>query len=112
MLKGVPPFTAEEIRDVLRMQRYDPPPPLPQSVPPAVAGLVMTLLAKDPAERVQTAEGVIEYIDKLIDQLGTAPPPKGLGDRIRAKKCYEHVTAFDSHPLAPDAREALYRLQS
>lgn len=34
------------------------------------------------------------------------------GDRVRAKKCYEHVTSYDSHPLAPDAREALYRLQS
>jgi tetratricopeptide (TPR) repeat protein len=34
------------------------------------------------------------------------------GDRDRAKKCYEHVTSYDSHPLAPDAREALYRLQS
>jgi tetratricopeptide (TPR) repeat protein len=35
-----------------------------------------------------------------------------LGDRARAVKCYEHVTAYESHPLAPDAREALYRLQS
>src|SRR5438132_1892464 len=34
------------------------------------------------------------------------------GDRVRAKKCYEHVTSYDSHPLAPDAREALDRLQS
>jgi tetratricopeptide (TPR) repeat protein len=34
------------------------------------------------------------------------------GDTVRAKKCYEHVTAYDRHPLAPDAREALYRLQS
>jgi tetratricopeptide (TPR) repeat protein len=34
------------------------------------------------------------------------------GDLIRAKKCYEHVTAYDRHPLAPDARDALYRLQS
>jgi tetratricopeptide (TPR) repeat protein len=34
------------------------------------------------------------------------------GDRVRAKTCYEHVTSYDSHPLAPDAREALYRLQS
>jgi tetratricopeptide (TPR) repeat protein len=34
------------------------------------------------------------------------------GDLVRAKKCYEHVTSYDRHPLAPDAREALYRLQS
>jgi tetratricopeptide (TPR) repeat protein len=35
-----------------------------------------------------------------------------LGDRPRAKKFYEMVTAYEGHPLAPDAREALYRLQA
>jgi tetratricopeptide (TPR) repeat protein len=35
-----------------------------------------------------------------------------IGDRAKAMKCYEHVTAYESHPLAPDAREALYRLQA
>jgi tetratricopeptide (TPR) repeat protein len=35
-----------------------------------------------------------------------------LGDRARASKYYQNVTAYDGHPLASDAREALYRLQS
>jgi tetratricopeptide (TPR) repeat protein len=35
-----------------------------------------------------------------------------LGDHRKAVKYYEHVTAYESHPLAPDARDALYRLQS
>ena len=35
-----------------------------------------------------------------------------IGDRSKAVKFYEHVTTYGSHPLAPDAREALYRLQS
>ena len=34
-----------------------------------------------------------------------------VGDPARAIKCYEQVTAYDGHPLAPDAREALYRLR-
>jgi tetratricopeptide (TPR) repeat protein len=34
-----------------------------------------------------------------------------LGDRAKAIKFYEHVTAYDRHPLAPDARSAIYRLQ-
>ncbi len=34
-----------------------------------------------------------------------------LGDKPRALKCYENVTAFDGHPLVHEAREALYRLQ-
>jgi tetratricopeptide (TPR) repeat protein len=35
-----------------------------------------------------------------------------VGDRVRAKKCYQMVVSFQNHPLAPDAREALYRLQN
>lgn len=35
-----------------------------------------------------------------------------LGDMKRAKKCYELVTAYDGHPLASEARDALDRVQS
>jgi tetratricopeptide (TPR) repeat protein len=35
-----------------------------------------------------------------------------LGDRVRAQKCYQLVVSYQNHPLAPDAREALYRLQA
>ncbi len=34
-----------------------------------------------------------------------------LGDRVRAAKCYKQVTAYESNPLAPDAEDALQRLQ-
>lgn len=91
MLAGAPPFSADEIRDVLKMQRFDPPPPLPKDVDPAVAALVMTLLAKDPKERIQTAEGVIQYIDRLIGRL-SQPPPR---DRRR------EAVAFLSHRVVP-----------
>lgn len=35
-----------------------------------------------------------------------------LGDSAKAAKCYEHVTAYEGHPLFYDARDALHRLQS
>ncbi|HLJ94712.1 MAG TPA: tetratricopeptide repeat protein [Gemmataceae bacterium] len=35
-----------------------------------------------------------------------------LGDRTRAVKFYKHVVSYDNHPLAPDAYDALHRLQS
>lgn len=84
MLSGAPPFSADEIRDVLRMQRFEPPPPLPAGIDAGVAGLVMTLLAKDPKERVQTAEGVIEYIDQLLARL-RAPIRTGRRARVIAQ---------------------------
>ena len=34
-----------------------------------------------------------------------------LGDRGRAAKCYKQVTAYEGNPLAPDANDALQRLQ-
>jgi tetratricopeptide (TPR) repeat protein len=35
-----------------------------------------------------------------------------LGDRVRAVKFYKHVAAYEGHPLAPEASDALYRLQA
>jgi tetratricopeptide (TPR) repeat protein len=35
-----------------------------------------------------------------------------LGDRARAAKFYKHVVSYDNHPLAPDAHDALHRLQA
>jgi hypothetical protein len=37
---------------------------------------------------------------------------ENLGDRGRAVKCYQRVVAFEAHPLAPEAHEALQRLQA
>ncbi len=34
-----------------------------------------------------------------------------LGDRVRAARCYKQVTAYEGNPLAPDAEDALQRLQ-
>jgi predicted Zn-dependent protease len=37
---------------------------------------------------------------------------ENLGDHVRARKCYETVAAYESHPLAPEANSALHRLQA
>jgi eukaryotic-like serine/threonine-protein kinase len=50
-LAGVRPFNGENPVAVAQAQVQDPPPPLPADIPPAVVGLVMRMLAKDPARR-------------------------------------------------------------
>jgi tetratricopeptide (TPR) repeat protein len=35
-----------------------------------------------------------------------------LGDRAKAMKCYEQVTAYEGNPLVYEAREAMYRMKS
>jgi predicted Zn-dependent protease len=37
---------------------------------------------------------------------------EALGDRAKAVSSYKHVVAYDSHPLAPEAHDALHRLQA
>src|SRR2546430_14048767 len=59
MLAGVPPFDGESAQSILMKQATATPVPIQQrrsDVPPTLAGVVDRALAKDPAERFQTAE--------------------------------------------------------
>jgi hypothetical protein len=50
----------------------------------------------------------ILYLVNIVEMLaGTKVENPGAPHRD-----YEHVTAYENHPLAPDVRDALYRLQS
>jgi len=72
MLAGVPPFDGESAQSILMKQATATPVPIQQhrsEIPPALAGLVDRTLAKDPAERFQTAE---QLSRALVDALPTA----------------------------------------
>src|SRR5437762_1669677 len=59
MLAGVPPFDGESAQSILMKQATATPVPIQQhrsEVPPTLAGVVDRALAKDPAERFQSAE--------------------------------------------------------
>ena len=74
MLTGKPPFMADVAAAVLHQHvRVAPKPPrdLNPAVPPALDALVLQMLAKDPADRPQTAA---EVRDRLADfETATAP---------------------------------------
>ena len=69
-LTGGPPFTGTAI-EVAVAHRDIPLPPLPASVPAAVAGFVGYLTAKDPAVRPASAAQVAASAAQLRDQLRT-----------------------------------------
>ena len=72
MLAGVPPFDGESAQSILMKQATATPVPIEQrrsDVPPTLAVVVDRALAKDPAERFQTAE---ELSRALVEALPTA----------------------------------------
>jgi len=65
MLAGRPPFTSTSFKQLVRDHQETPAPPLAQfapELPPQVCDLVMSALAKDPAERPATA---VQYAELL-----------------------------------------------
>jgi serine/threonine-protein kinase len=76
-LAGTPPFTAEEAQAVLFQQVNRQPRALPDSVPPSLAGVLMTALAKDPSDRY---EDPAAFQTALVDAL--APTPVSLPSQL------------------------------
>ena len=80
MLTGTPPFYGESTAVVLARQLDDPPPPLPDHVPPTLRQLVTALLAKDPNYRpanALTVRAVLEhcFAAELIQDMPTLVQP-------------------------------------
>jgi serine/threonine protein kinase len=88
MLSGVSPFKDEDLVVVLTRHLTADPPPLPAELDPLINDLVLLLLQKSPAARVQTAQELIERIDVILgapsSSVGFAgTPPSGPVSRAR-----------------------------
>ncbi|HET9929499.1 MAG TPA: serine/threonine-protein kinase, partial [Polyangiaceae bacterium] len=88
LLSGASPFRHEDLVAVLTRQITMNPDPLPGHVSAGTSELVMRLLRKDPAERLQTALEVREALDSLL--AGSSG--------LRAQAPTEPVTAPKSAP--------------
>jgi serine/threonine-protein kinase len=73
MLAGKLPFFADDLVVLITQHIMEPPPPLPDGIHPAIRDFVFELLEKEPADRIQTASGVVEHIDKLLRNPAIAP---------------------------------------
>src|SRR5262249_11760780 len=70
---GVQPFKGSDPMSTLMSIALDEPPPphaLNPEVPPGVSGLVLKLLAKDPAQRPASAREVVEAMTVLEKEVG------------------------------------------
>ena len=76
MLTGELPFTAATTPALLVKQISEPPPPIDRKragVPEDLSRAIMRLLAKDPANRLPTANALVQALDS--GQMPEAPPP-------------------------------------
>ncbi|GAB3497336.1 serine/threonine-protein kinase [Nocardiopsis coralliicola] len=64
-LAGQPPFTADSPIALALAHTREPPPPLPDSVPPQLVDLVTTMLAKAPDDRPESAGEVARVAQML-----------------------------------------------
>ena len=72
-LAGQPPFIAEQPLAIAIMHKHDPVPPLPSDVPRPVADLVYAMLAKDPADRPDSARHVADRAQVIMDARTSGP---------------------------------------
>ncbi|WP_307797953.1 sensor histidine kinase [Actinoplanes flavus] len=63
---GEPPFTGDDALELVRETLVEPP-PAPTGPPPRLREIIMRLLEKDPANRYQSAEGLLHDLTRCRD---------------------------------------------
>jgi eukaryotic-like serine/threonine-protein kinase len=69
-LTGEPPFIADQPLAIAIMHKHDPVPPLPPDVPRPVSDLVLSMLAKTPEGRPDSARHVADRAEVIMDAWG------------------------------------------
>ena len=76
LVTGVSPFTGPSPRETLAAQLTRDPKPLHEisaGIPRSLSALIMRCLAKDPAQRPQTADEILHELDSMTMPLGFTP---------------------------------------
>lgn len=64
MLSGKPPFTSGSLYEIAMAQSQATPPPLPEGIPAWLKKLIFGMMAKQPADRPQSAAQVAQALDE------------------------------------------------
>ncbi len=75
MLAGRPPFETDDLAALLRMHILAEPPPLPETVPVALAAVVMRLLQKSRKDRYDSATATLAALAAVGAERSPEPPP-------------------------------------
>jgi serine/threonine-protein kinase len=78
MLSGKPPFDAKNVAEILVKHAVEPPAPLPPAR--GIEKIALVLLAKNPAERLQSGGAVVEAIDRAL----SGAPDRTLTERSKS----------------------------
>jgi serine/threonine-protein kinase len=93
-LAGRPPYDGETETEVLRgILSGDPPPALPEGIPPGVIRVVMRALKYDPAERFATARDFAQALDAASEETGLASTVAEVGAFVRDLRAGKSVGA-------------------
>jgi serine/threonine-protein kinase len=79
MLSGVPPFTGGSAIELALSHLHDPPPPLPEGVPRALAQIAGRALAKDPRDRYQDGRAMATALGRARSSLRSNGHTHSLG---------------------------------
>ncbi len=77
MLARRPPFQSKSLPETIKNLTYEKPPPIAElapDTPPDLATLIDRLLAKDPSERVGTAQSLMNRLKAILQESHTAEP--------------------------------------
>jgi eukaryotic-like serine/threonine-protein kinase len=82
-LVGHRPFTGPTAVDIAVAHVNTPVPPLPGTIDPALAALVMRMLSKDPVERPRSAASLARHLDDMVGRTPSEGVPLPLGRHAR-----------------------------
>ncbi|MCL2090984.1 MAG: protein kinase [Micrococcales bacterium] len=96
-LVGQRPFTGASPVDIAIAQVNDPVPPLPSTVEPRLASLVLRLLDKNPAGRPQSGDELAALFDTLV----ASTPPSGVPVAARTRAAPPLRTRDEASTVTP-----------
>jgi serine/threonine-protein kinase len=112
MITGEPPFDSDEVGALLRMHVSHPVPPLAEvapavQVPPEVEALIMRGLAKQPDERISSAQSYLAQINTVLEGVDEEQ-----GDEEEAASGLRHIPARVGRGLSQTVTPVVVRVAS